>query len=71
MADRSEPLDVWNVVERAFLEDDGEGAAEGMARFCGDATMPFMQMMAHYRRLGAKHEIGELERQMKALDKER
>ena len=71
MADRSEPLDVWNVVERAFLEDDGEGAAEGMARFCGDATMPFMQMMDHYRRLGAKHEIGELERQMKAADKER
>ena len=66
MADRSEPLDVWNVVERAFLEDDGEGAAEGMARFCGDATMPFMQMMDHYRRLGAKHEIDELDRQMRA-----
>ena len=66
MAAKSEPLDVWNVVERVFLEDDGEGAAEGVARFCGDATRSLWQILEGYRRLGAKHEIDELDRQLRA-----
>ena len=66
MAAKSEPLDTWNLVERAFLEDDGEGAAECVARFGGDATRSLGQILEGYRRLGAKHEIGELDRQMRA-----
>ncbi len=66
MAAKSEPLDTWNLVERAFLEDDGEGAAEGVARFGGDASRQLGQILEGCRRLGAKHEIGELERQMRA-----
>ena len=71
MGAKSEPLDTWNLVERAFLEDDGEGAAECVARFGGDASQPFGQILEGYRRLGAKHEIGELERQLRAASSAR
>jgi hypothetical protein len=32
MALAAEPLDAWSVVERTFLEDDGEGAVEALIR---------------------------------------
>lgn len=63
MAARSEPLDVWNLVERAFLEDDGEGAAECAARFGGDPGAVLAEVIEEYRRIGAAHEAELLRRQ--------
>ena len=61
MAAKSEPLDVWNLVERTFLEDDGEGAAAAAASFGGTSALGLV--LEGYRWLGAKSEVEELERQ--------
>jgi len=66
MAAKSEPLDVWNLVERTFLEDDGEGAASAAASFGGDGAYAIGLILERYGRLGAKAEAEELERQSRA-----
>lgn len=64
-ADKIEPLDTWNLVERAFLEDDGEGAAKAAISYGGDMKEAVREIIGKYRRLGAKEEISELERQVR------
>ncbi len=55
-AEDAEPLDVMNRIERAFLEDDGEGLRETASAFGGDPQLHFSRMAELYRRIGANEE---------------
>ena len=67
IAAKNEPLDLWNMIERAFLEDDGEDAAAKAAlNHC--APVPYLlAAIDNYAELGAWGEIRELARQSAAL----
>ena len=64
-AQACDPLDVWSVVERNFLEEDGEGAVaaarEGRAR----PDMSVSQCRAAYLQIGATNEVRLIDRQIK------
>ena len=61
------PLDAWNLAERAFLEDDGEGAVQAacMNRGCPSATL--RHIVEAYRGIGATNEVSELRRQAASI----
>lgn len=61
-----DPLDAWNVIERVFLDDDGEDAVSTVCRDRADAVRTLRVVIGVYRSLGAQEEIAEIRRQAKA-----
>ena len=60
------PLDVWNRVERTFLEDDGEGAVSAACQNRGDPVATLKNILSAYEQLGATNEVAVLRRQAAA-----
>lgn len=60
------PLDVWNRVERTFLEDDGEGAVSAACQNRGDPVATLKTILSAYEQLGATNEVAVLRRQAAA-----
>ena len=64
-AEACDPLDVWSVVERNFLEEDGEGAVEAAREGRARPDMSVSQCRAAYLQIGATNEVRLIDRQIK------
>ena len=64
-AQACDPLDAWSVVERTFLEEDGEGAVAAAREGRAHPDVSVSQCRAAYLQLGATNEVRLIDSQLK------
>ena len=64
-ASACDPLDVWSVVERNFLEENGEGAVDAAREGRSRPDVSVAQCRAAYLQIGATNEVRLIDRQLK------
>ena len=64
-AQACDPLDAWNLVERTFLEEDGEGAVEVAREGRARPDESVSQCRAAYLQIGATNEVRLIDKQLK------
>ena len=64
-AQASDPLDAWSIVERTFLDEDGEGAVEAAREGRAHPDVSVSQCRAAYLQLGATNEVRLIDSQLK------
>lgn len=60
-----DPLDAWNLVERTFLEDGGEGAVAAAREGRAYPEVSVSQCRTSYLEIGASNEVRLIDRQIK------
>lgn len=66
-ADAQDPLCAWSAMERAFLENGGDGAAEAAREGRARPDDAVARCRAAYLQIGATNEVRLVDRQMKAI----
>ena len=64
-AEACDPLNVWSVVERNFLEEDGEGAVAAAREGRAHPDVSVSQCRAAYLQIGATNEVRLIDSQLK------
>ena len=64
-AQACDPLDAWSVVERTFLEEDGEGAVAAAREGRAHPDVSVSQCRAAYLQIGATNEVRLIDSQLK------
>ena len=64
-AEACDPLDAWNLVERIFLEEEGEGAVDAAREGRARPDESVSACRAAYLQIGATNEVRLIDRQLK------
>lgn len=64
-AEASDPLNAWGIVERVFLEDDGEGAVDAAREGRAHPDVSVSECRAAYLQIGATNEVRVIDNQLK------
>ena len=64
-AEACDPLDAWNLVERIFLEEEGEGAVDAAREGRARPDESVLACRAAYLQIGATNEVRLIDRQLK------
>ena len=64
-AEACDPLDAWSVVERVFLEEDGEGAVDAAREGRARPDVSVSACRAAYLQIGATNEVRVIDSQLK------